>query len=85
MKSCHICKKIKHYRENKQKLFKSLSIFERYFQNISIDFEISLFKCMRNDKTYKYIMIIMNRFNKKKKFVTLYSLNVETMIQIFIE
>ena len=85
VKNCHICKRIKHYRKSKQKLFKSLSIFERYFQNISIDFIISLFKCMRNDKTYKHIMIIMNRFNKKKKFVTLYSLNVETMIQIFIE
>ena len=65
VKNCHICKKIKHYRKNKQKLFKSLSIFERYFQNISIDFIISLFKCMRNDKIYKHIMIIMNRFNKK--------------------
>ena len=68
VKNCHQCKKIKTYRKNKQKLLKSLFISNRYFQNISINFITFLSICKRNDKNYEHIMIIMNRFFKKKIF-----------------
>ena len=85
VKKCHHCKKTKHYRENKQKLLKSLFISKRYFQNISMNFITSLSKCLRNDKTYQHIMMIMNKLFKKKRFVILNFLKIETIIQTFIE
>ena len=38
IKTCHACKKIKHYRDAKQELLNFLSISKNYFQNISIGF-----------------------------------------------
>ena len=85
VKSCHQCRRIKAYRENKQELLKSLSISNRYFQDISIDFITFLSICKRNDRNYEHIMIIVNRFFKKKKYILLNSLKVSVVIQIFIE
>ena len=85
VKNCHQCKKIKTYRKNKQKLLKSLSISNRYFQDISIDFITFLSICKRNDRNYEHIMIIVNRFFKKKKYISLDSLKVSVVIQTFIE
>ena len=85
VKSCIQCKRIKTYRQNKQDLLKSLSIFERYFQNISVDFITSLFTCIRYDKVYKHIMIVIDRLSKKKKFISLKSLEMKILIQIFLK
>ena len=68
VKTCHLCRRIKIYRENKQKLLNSFLIFEKYFQNISIDFIIKLLKCVKHEKTYEHIMIVMNKFFKKKSW-----------------
>ena len=85
VKGCHTCKRTKHYREGKQGLLKPLPIPERYFQDISVDFITPLPKCMRNGKAYKHIMVIVDRLSKKKRFVALYSLDVEAVVQAFIE
>ena len=85
VKSCIQCKKIKTYRQNKQDLLKFLSIFERYFQNIFVDFITFLFTCSRRDKNYKHIMIVINRLSKKKKFIFLKNLDVKIVMQIFLE
>ena len=85
VKNCHHCKRTKHYREDKQELLKLLFISKRYFIDISIDFITSLSICERNDRRYQHIMMIMNRLSKKKRFMTLNSLKIQTIIQAFVE
>ena len=85
VKSCTQCKRIKTYRQDKQDLLKSLSILERYFQNISVDFITSLFTCTRYDRVYKHIMIVIDRLSKKKKFISLKSLEMKVVIQVFLK
>ena len=85
VKSYHQCRKIKTYRKNKQKLLKSLSISNRYFQNISINFITLLSICKRHDKNYEHIMIIVDKLFKKKKYISLDSLKVSVVVQTFIE
>ena len=85
IKTCHACKRIKHYRDAKQKLFNFLSISKNYFQNISIDFITSLSICKRHELNYEHIMIVINKLFKKKRFIFLHFLNVNTIIQTFIE
>ena len=84
IKTCHVCKKIKHYRDAKQKLLNSLSISKNYFQNISIDFItfLSIYKYYKLN--YEHIIIVINIL-LKKRFIFLHSLNVNTIIQTFIE
>ena len=85
IKTCHACKRIKHYRDAKQRLLNSLSISKNYFQNISIDFITSLSICKRHELNYEHIMIVIDRLFKKKRFIFLHSLNVNTIVQAFIE
>ena len=85
VKNCIQCKRIKTYRQNKQDLLKFLSIFERYFQDIFVDFITFLSTCTRYDRIYKHIMIVIDRLSKKKKFISLKNFDVEIVIQIFLE
>ena len=84
LKFCHFCRRNKVYREAKQKLLKSLLISNRYFKDITVNFIIFLFTCTRNRKHYKHIMIVIDRLFKIKKFAALNSLNVDAVIQAFI-
>ena len=66
-----MCKRIKTFKKNKHELFKSLSISKRYFQNILINLIVAFSFCKRNEKECKYVMIVINKLNKKKRFITL--------------
>lgn len=85
VKSCHVCKRSKTYREGKQGLLKPLPIPDRYWQDISIDFITPLPTCLRYGRSYQNIMVVVDRLSKKKKFIPLDSLEVEAVVQAFIE
>ena len=85
IKTCHVCKRTKIYRDDEHKLLRFLLILKRYFQNISMNFIISLLVCKRYDKSYEHIMIVVNKLFKKKRFMTLNSFNVNIVIQTFVK
>ena len=85
IKVCHACKRTKIYRDDKHELLKFLSISKRYFQNISMNFIISLLVCKRYDKSYEHIMIVVNKLFKKRRFMTLNSFNVNIVVQVFVK
>ena len=85
VKSCHTCKRSKTYREGKQGLLKPLPIPDHYWQDISIDFISPLPICLRYGRSYQHIMVVVDRLSKKKKFIPLDALEVETVVQAFIE
>ena len=85
VKICQHCKRIKIYRHVKHDFLKFLFIFERYFQKIIVNFIIFLFVCKRNDKNYRHIMIMIDRLSKIKRFVILKFLNVDVVMQTFID
>ena len=65
IKTCHACKRIKHYHDAKQELFNFLSISKNYFQNISIDFITFWSICKRYKLNYEHIIIVTNKLFKK--------------------
>ena len=85
VKNCHTCKRSKSYREGKQGLLKPLPIPDRYWQDISIDFITPLPICVRYGKSFQHIMVVVDRLSKKRKFIPLDSLEVEAVVQAFIE
>ena len=85
VKSCHACKRSKSYREGKQGLLKPLPIPDRYWQDISVDFITPLPVCSRFGRRFEHIMVIVDRLSKKKKFISIDSLEVEAVVQAFIE
>ena len=84
VKICFHCRKIKTYKKTKQNLFKSLFISNRYFKKITMNFIDFLLTCKRDDKTYKYVMIVIDRFFKIVKFAILHFIDVDVVIQTFI-
>ena len=85
VKSCFTCKRSKAYREGKQGLLKPLPIPERYWHDISMDFITHLPVCHRYGRNYQHILVIVDRLSKKKKFIPLDSLEVEAVVQAFLE
>lgn len=85
VQNCHVCKRSKSYREGKQGLLKPLPVPDRYWEDISIDFITSLPICKRYNWHYQHIMVVVDRLTKKKKFVSLDLLEVEAVVQAFLE
>lgn len=80
VRNYYTCKRTKIYRENKQDLLKLLLISNCYWQDIMIDFITLLFVCKRYNKNYQYIIIVVDFLSKKKRFIALNSLFVETIV-----
>ena len=85
VKACLSCRRTKSYREAKKGLLNPLPIPERYFQDISVDFIVGLPKCTRRGRIYEHIMVVVDRLSKKKRFIALDSLDVEAVVQGFLE
>ena len=85
VKACQHCKRTKAYRHAKHGLLKPLPIPERYFQEITVDFITPLPVCKRNGRNYRHIMVVVDRLSKTKRFVALESLDVDAVVQAFID
>ena len=85
VKICYIYRRIKISCEVKQSLLWSLFISNRYWQSISYDFIVKFSICKRYNKLFEYIMIIVNKLFKKKKFILINFLKIEIVIQVFID
>ena len=83
IKTCHLCKRTKTYREEKHDLLKSLSISKKYWQNISVNFITSLFVSKRNERRFRHILMIVNKLFKKRKFISMNFLKIDAIVQIF--
>lgn len=85
IRSCSINKYIKSYREYKYNLRKLLFILDRYWQNISCNFIISLLFYCYKEKLFQHILIIIDRLFKYKNFIFINFLKVKIIVQIFID
>ena len=85
VRNCLSYKRTKAYRDGKHRLLHPLPIPERYWQSISVDFIVSLPPCRYRGRTYRHIMVIVDRLSKKKKFIALEDLRTETAVLGFLE
>ena len=80
----HACRRSKAYRQAKHGLLKSLPIPERYFQEITVDFITPLPVCICFGRSYQHIMVVVDRLSKTKKFAALDSLDVDAVVEAFV-
>jgi hypothetical protein len=66
VRNCHTCKRIKTTRNKYHEMLNSLSIFDRSWTDIILDFVIELF----NNKEYNAIFMIINRLNKMHHYIS---------------
>ncbi len=80
--NCVICRKSKAYNTQKQELLTSLSISQRKWLNLSLNFVKFLFKCTRKKRTYKHVLIIVNRLIKQKLYELMMSLFLDKLMHV---
>ena len=85
IRNCHTCKRTKSYRDGKHGLLKPLPVPEHYWKDISVDFITPLPICRQNGRSFQHIMVVVDRLSKKRRFVALDSMEVEAVVQAFIE
>ncbi|KAI1665643.1 Chromo domain containing protein [Pyrenophora tritici-repentis] len=85
VKNCLACWRSKSYRDGKHGLLHPLPIPKRYWSSISIDYITHLPPCTDNGRTYTNVLVIVNRLSKKKKFIPVVDLKVDTLVKAFVE
>lgn len=85
IRNCLACKRTKSYRDAKHGLLHPLPIPDRYWMSISMDFITALPQSIVNGRSYTDILVIVDRLSKKKKFIPVVNLRVETLVQAFLE
>lgn len=84
LKSCFVRKKAESPRSRKHGLLKPLPIPERYWTYIHIDFITPLPVCIQFGRNSQHVTVVVDRLSKKRKFMVLDSLDVESAIEAFI-
>jgi hypothetical protein len=84
-RNCLICQRSKPFKGGRHGLLNPLPIPSNYWNSISVDFITPLPDTTYYGRTYRHIMVVVDRLSKKKKFVPLQSLDVEAVVQAFIE
>jgi hypothetical protein len=85
VKNCLVCARAKPHREGKHGYLNPLPIPDTYWTDLSVDFITPLPKSHCYGRVYQHIMVVVDRLSKKKKFIPLQSLDVEAVVQGFIE
>ena len=80
--NCSICKKTKTYNVQKQKLLFSFSIFEKKWTNLFMNFVMNFSKCRKKNKIYKNILIMIDRFTKKKIYEFMKFMKTKNLLKI---
>ncbi|KAK1911210.1 hypothetical protein P3342_011812 [Pyrenophora teres f. teres] len=85
VRACLTCRRVKSHREGKHGLLHPLPIPDRYWTSISMDYITHLPACTDNGRTYENILVIVDRLSKKKKFIPVVDLRVDTLVRAFVE
>ena len=66
VQNCHSCRHVKTSHDKYNEKFNFLSIFERNWKNIILNFVVEFFRCSNR---YNVILIIINRLSKKSHYI----------------
>ena len=81
IQNCNVCERTKPWWDMKQRFLKPLSISDRIWQKISMNFIVAL----SESEGYLNIMIITDRLSKDVSLTALSNLKIEMIIQSFIK
>jgi hypothetical protein len=80
--NCITCRRTKVYNIQKQELLTSLLISNRKWLNLSLNFVKFLFECTRKNRTYRHILMIIDRLIKKQLYKFMMSLFTDELMNV---
>ena len=83
VRNCHVCIRIKSFRQKYQKWFRPLFISERRWRDIFIDYIGSLFFSIFMRIIYRYILVFVDRLIKMIHFILTVIMKTEETVNAF--
>ena len=84
IRNCHQCIRSKSSRSLPQGFLQPLEVPLRAWRDISIDYVTGLPECKRNGRTYRHILVVVDRLTKMKHFIATETLETEELVEAFI-
>ena len=82
VRNCHVCRRAKASRDKYNDKLNSLSIFERNWQNISLNFVVEFFRCFDR---FNFILIIIDKLSKKRHYISCDTDNDDITAEIIVK
>ncbi len=83
VQNCHVCTRFKFFRQQTQEWLCLLSILERRWRDVFMNYVDSLLLSIFMSITYKYVLVFINHFIKMRYLVLITSMKVEKAINCF--
>jgi len=83
VQNCHMCTRFKFFRQQTQEWLCLLSILERRWRDVFMNYVDSLLLSIFMSITYKYVLVFINHFIKMRYLVLITSMKVEKAINCF--
>ena len=84
VKGCELCCRTKTPRSAPPGFLKPLEVPLRAWTDISMDHIIDLPACTRNGKTYRHILVIVDRLTKMRHFIPVTGLETEELVECYL-
>lgn len=81
--ACYGCKRKKPFTEKKQGLLRPLPPPHQKWRHLTMDFAEDLPACKRHGRTYRHILVVVDRNSKGRRFAPLASLQVDDVVEAF--
>jgi hypothetical protein len=82
---CLMCDKSKTPRAKPSGFLKPLPLPFRAWEDISIDFISPLPACIRHERTFKHILVVVDRLTKMRHFIATETLDTEELVDRFVD
>jgi len=83
VQNCHVCTRFKSSRQRTQEWLRSLSVFERRWRDVFMNYVDSLSLSIFMNITYKYVLVFVDHLIKMRHLVLITSMKVEEVINCF--
>ena len=84
VKGCELCFRTKTPRSAPPGFLKPLDVPLRAWTDISIDHIVDLPECTRNGKTYRHILVVVDRLTKMRHFIPVTGLDTDEVVESFL-
>ena len=82
VRNCYVCRRVKTSRNKYNDKLNSLSISEKNWQNISLNFVVEFFRCFDR---FNFILMIIDRLSKKRHYIFCDTDNDDITVEIIVK
>ena len=80
--NCSVCRRTKVYNTKKQGLLNPLPIPNQKWTDLSLDFVVELPECQRQGRTFRHILVVVDRLTKRRIYEPLEGLSTSEFIEV---